>query len=111
MPLQHLGPQGDTLLDGNIREAHPTSMLEAPVVNEFSEVRVDRSHNPGFGSGSFEQCAIAGIGSELAGLQDVMSLGAQPFGQRWAGAAIDEELHGPATEMADSVSRAITACA
>ena len=44
------------------------------------------------------------IGSELAGLEDVMIPGTQPVGQLWAGTAIDEELHGSATEMADSVS-------
>ena len=111
MSLQYLGHQGDTLQRGNIREAQQASMLEALAVDEFSEIRVDRNQNPGFGSGSFEQCPIARIGSELAGLEHVMPLVAQPIGQRWAGTAIDEELHGSATEMADSVSRAITACA
>ena len=111
MSLQHLGHQGDTLQCGNIREAYQTCMLEAAEVHEFSEISVDRNQNPGFRSGSFEQCLIARIGSDLAGLEDVMPLGAQPIGEQSAGTAIDEELHGSATEMAASVSRAITACA
>lgn len=111
MSVQHLGHQGDTLLRGNIREAHHAGMLETPEVYEFAEVCVERYQNPGFGSGSFEQRLIAGIGSELAGLEDFMPVCAQPIGQGWADTAVDEELHGSATEMADSVSRAITACA
>lgn len=59
----------------------------------------------------FEQCLIARVGSEPAGLENVMSLGPQPVGQPWSDAAIDEELHGSGTETADSVSPAITACA
>ena len=96
---------------GNVREAYQAGVLETPEVHEFSKISIDRNQNPGFGSGSFEQCLIARIASELARLKHVMPLGAQPIRQRWAGTAIDEELHGSATEMADSVSRAITACA
>ena len=70
----------------------------------FSEIGVYRQQNPVFRSGACEQCLIPRIGSELAGLEDVMILGTQPVGQLWAGTAIDEELHGSATEMADSVS-------
>ena len=104
MSLQHLGHQGDSLQRRNIREAHNATMLETPEVYEFSEISVERNQNPGFGSRSFEQCLIPRIGSELAGLEDVMPLVAQPVGQRWAGTAIDEKLHGSATAMADSVS-------
>ena len=75
-----------------------------PEVYEFSEISVERNQDPGFGSRSFEQCLIARIGSELAGLEDVMPSGAQPIGQRWAGTAIDKQFHGSATAMADSVS-------
>jgi hypothetical protein len=81
MSLQHLGDQGDTLQHGNVREAYQASMLEAPEVHEFSEIRVDRNQNPRFGSSSFKQCLIARIAPELAGLEDIMSLGAQPVRQ------------------------------
>ena len=111
MSLQDFVDQGDALPHGNVREAYQASMLEASEVHEFSEIRVDRNQNPRFGRGSFKQCLIARVAPELTGLEDVMSLGAQPVREQWAGAAIDEELHGSATEMADSVSRAITACA
>lgn len=111
MSLQHFRDQGDTLQHGNVREAYQASMLEAPEVHEFSEIRVDRNQNPRFGSSSFKQCLIARIAPELAGLEDIMSLGAQPVRQQRAGTAIDKELHGSATETADSVSRAMTACA
>ena len=44
-------------------------------------------------------------------VEDVVTLGAQPFGQPSACAVVDEELHRLATETADSVSSAIAACA
>ena len=104
MSSEYVAHQGNALRRGNIWEAHQAGMLEASHVHEFSEIGVYRQQNPVFRSGACEQCLIPRIGSELAGLEDVMILGTQPVGQLWAGTAIDEELHGSATEMADSVS-------
>ena len=44
-------------------------------------------------------------------VEDVVTLGAQPFGEPSACAVVDEELHRSDTEIADSVSPEITACA
>ena len=44
-------------------------------------------------------------------VEDVVTLGAQPFGEPSACAVIDEELHRVATETAARVSSAIAACA
>ena len=43
--------------------------------------------------------------------EDIVTLGAQPFGQPSARVVIDEELHRLSTETAASVSSAIAACA
>jgi hypothetical protein len=40
-----------------------------------------------------------------------MAFAAQPFRQPAAGAGVDQESHSPATRVASSVSRAITAWA
>lgn len=44
-------------------------------------------------------------------VEDIVTLGAQPFGQPSACAVVDEELHRFATETEASVSSAIAACA
>ena len=92
-------------------KAHQTGVLEALQVHEFSEIGVDCDENPALDVGALEQRLITWIRAELARLEDVMALAAQPICQLGAGAAIDEELHGSATDTADSVSRAITAWA
>ena len=86
-------------------------MVDSPDVHQFSEVPVDRDQNSSLGCGAFEQRPITRIGFELACVEDVVSLGTQPFRQAAARTVVDEELHGLVTEMADSVSSAITACA
>ena len=45
------------------------------------------------------------------GLDNVMPLAAQPFCQTVADASINKKSHDSATDTADSVSLAITACA
>lgn len=62
-------------------------------------------------TGPLEQSSIAGIRFELTRLEDVMALDAQPVGQHRTGTPVHEELHRSDTEMADSVSREITAWA
>ena len=84
MSVNHLRHQGDALARGDIREAHQAGVLEAPDVHQFSEIGVDRDQNSAFGSGSFEQRLIARVRSELAGLEDVMPIGAEPVGELWS---------------------------
>ncbi len=86
-------------------------MLDLANVHELSEIGIDRDQDPAFGSGTFEQCLITRILSELPRLKHVMALIPQPVCQTAADATVDEELHGSATDTADSVSLAITACA
>ena len=111
MSLNHVGYERDALPRRDVRQANQTGVLEALDVHEFSEIGVDRDQNPALGARASEQHPIARIGAELAGLDDVMTLGAQPLGQLGTDAAIDEELHGFATETAANVSWAITAWA
>ena len=111
MSLDHLTHQGDPFSHGHIREAHQAGVQHAIDEHQLSEVGVDRDQDPAFGTGPLEQSPIAGIRFELTRLEDVMALDAQPVRQPRAGAPVDEELHGSDTEMADSVSREITACA
>ena len=109
MSLNHVGHERDALPRRNVRQAHQTGVLEALDVHKFPEIGVDRDQDPALGARAPEQGPIARVGAELAGLDDIMTLDAQPFGQSGTGAAIDQELHGSATETADNVSRAMTA--
>ena len=103
--------RGDPFWYGHVREAYQTGMGHAIDVDQLSEIGVDRDQSPALRTGPLEQGPIAGIRFELARLKDVMALHAQPLGQPRPGAAVDEKLHRSDTEMADSVSREITACA
>ena len=60
---------------------------------------------------TLEQRPVARIVAELAGIDDVMSLAAQPPRQSLPGTPVDEEPQDSATDTADRLSRAITACA
>lgn len=111
MALNDLGHQPDALRCRDIRKAYQAGVPEALQVHEFSEIGVDCDENPALDVAALKQRLIARVRAELAGLQDVMTLAPQPIRQLRAGAAIHEELHGFATDTADSVSRAITAWA
>ena len=54
---------------------------------------------------------VARICAEAPGLQHIMPIATQPIGQPGAGAAVDQEVHEAATEIADRVSPAMTAWA
>lgn len=86
-------------------------MWNLPHVHELSEVVVDGHQYPALGRGIFEQREITRVGAKLAGFDDVMPLAAEPFRQAASGTPIDEKPHDSATDMADNVSLAITACA
>ncbi len=111
MPVKHFGHQGNAPLHRHIWKAHQPRMGSIPYVDKLSKIGIDRHQDSAFVSGAFDQRQISRIGPKLTGLDDVMPLVAQPFGQAAAGTAIDKKSHASATDMADSVSLEITACA
>lgn len=81
-----------------------------PTYTSLPKSPVERDQNPALRGGPFEQRTIAWIGF-FSRVEDVVTLGAQPFGEPSACAVVDEELHRFVTETAASVSSAIAACA
>ena len=95
----------------HVGESHQPYMRSLLHIDKLSEVGINRHENSAFGSGVTEQCLITRIKSKFMGLDNVMSLVAQPFCQTVADAPIDKKSHDCATDTADRVSLAITACA
>ena len=110
MFLEHLRHQGEAFANGHIGQPDQACVYCPADVNESAEVPVERDQNPAFRGGAFEQRTIAWIGF-FSRVEDVVTLGAEPFRQPSARAVVDEELHRLATETAASVSSAIAACA
>ena len=110
MFLEHLGHQGEAVANGHIGQPDQACVYCPADVHQSAEVPVERDQNPALRGGAFEQRTIAWIGF-FSRVEDVVTLGAQPFGQPSACAVVDEELHRLATETAASVSSAIAACA
>ena len=79
--------------------------------DELPEVGVDGDQDLIFGSCTLEQRSIARVGTEIAGLENIVPPRAQPGREPSPGAPIDEEFHDPATVTADRVSLAMTAWA
>lgn len=111
MPFEHLGYQGNALGCRHVGEAHQARMQSLLHIDKFSEVGIDRHQNSAFGGGATEQCLITRINSKFMGVDNVMPLVAQPFCQTVTDAPIDKKSHDSATDTADSVSLAMTACA
>ena len=111
MPFKHLGYQGNALCCRHVGEAHQAPMRSLLHIDKLSEVGIDRHQDSAFGGGATEQCLITRINSKSMGLDNVMPLVAQPFCQMVTDAPVDKKSHDSATDTADSVSLAMTACA
>ena len=111
MLLEYFGHQGDAVASGYIGKTYETCVAGSSDVYELAEVPVDRDQNPALSGGAFQQPPITWIRFELPGVENVVPLGAQPFGQASACTMVDEELHPLPTVTAARVSSAITACA
>ena len=61
--------------------------------------------------GHLQQSAVTGIGANRASFQSVVASATKPLSKSAAGAAINQEIHDPATETVARESPAITACA
>lgn len=81
--------------------------LGVSLPKSFSSVMRDST----LGCRPFQKRGVAGIVVEFSCVEDVVSLVPQPFCQSAAGAAVDQKLHRVSTEIAASVSPAITAWA
>ena len=110
MFLEHLGHQGEAVANGHIGQPDQACAHWSADLHQSAEVPVERDQNPALRGGAFEQRTIAWI-AFFSRVEDVVTRGAQPFGQPSACAVVDEDLHSLATETAASVSSAIAACA
>lgn len=108
--LQHLGHQGEAVANGHVGQSDQACVRCPADVHQSAEVPVECDQNPALRGGAFEQRTVAWIGF-CSRVEDVVTLGAQPFRKPSACAVVDEELHRLATETAASVSSAIAACA
>lgn len=79
--------------------------------DELAEVGVDRHQNSAQRLGHLQQSAVTGIGANRASFQSVVAGATKPLSKSAAGAAINQEIHDPATETVARESPAITACA
>lgn len=111
MARDHLGQQGDTLLNGNIGQSNQACMRLVVQMDQGAEVRVHRDEDSAFGPGLFQQGAIAGIPANVASIKNIVPVATEPPDQAPTDAAVSKEPHERATETAASVSPAITACA
>ena len=111
MSLKHFGHQGNALIRRHVRQANQSGMGCGMHIDERCEVRIERHQNPVFGTRSRQHCLVARVIPEVAGIDDIVALAAQPFPQSAPGTPVDEELQVSATDTADRVSLAITACA
>ena len=111
MSLKHLGHQGDASVRRHVWQANQSGMGRGMHVDERCEVRIERHRNPVFGSRSRQHYLVARVIPEVAGIDDIVALAAQPFPQSAPGSPVDKELQDSATDTADRVSLAMTACA
>ena len=110
MFLEHLGHQGEAVANGHVGQPDQACVRCPADVHQSAEVSVERDQNPALRGGAFEQRTIAWIGFSSR-VEDIVTLGAQPFSEPSACAVVDEEPHRLTTETAASVSSAIAACA
>ena len=68
------GDERNTLLRGDVRQAHQSSVRDPVEVDELAEVGVDGNQNPVLGLGAFEQCSVPGIRAERTSFKDIMPL-------------------------------------
>ena len=111
MSLKHFGHQGNALLRRHVRQANQSGMRRGMHVDERCEVSIECHQNSVFGSRSRQHCPVARVIPEVAGIDDIVALVAQPFPQSAPGTPVDEKPQDSATDTADRVSLAMTACA
>ena len=111
MSLKHFGHQGDALSRRHVGQTNQSGMGRGVDVDERCEVSIECHQNSVFVSRSRQHCLVARVIPEVAGIDDIVTLAAQPFPQSAPGTPVDEELQDSATDTADRVSLAMTACA
>lgn len=109
--LQDLRHQGDALGRWHIGQADESAMRGSRNEQKVAEILVDRDHHPAFGHTPLEEGGIAWVWAVVPYLVHVVPLLAQPLRQASPGAAVQQELHPPATCTASRESWAITVCA
>ena len=80
-------------------------------VHKLPEVSVDRYQNSVFGRSVFEKRSIARIGTERTGFDNIVPPVTQPVRETTTNAPVNKKSHESATDTADGVSLAMTACA
>lgn len=109
--IDHFGHQGDALARRHVGQTDQPRMGRLAHVDEFREVAIERHQDAVLGRRTLEQRPVARIVAELAGIDDVMPLAAQPPCQSLPGTPVNEKPQDSATDTADKLSLAITACA
>lgn len=111
MSLDDLQHERDSPLSRDIRQAHQAGVRYIVQIDQLAKVGVDRHHHSTQGLGQFQQRSVAGVRAQCASLKNVVAAPSKRLGKAATGAAVDQEIHYPATETVASVSPAITACA
>ena len=109
MSFDQFTGQSDATFCGNVRQSDQSRVWNVMQMDELPEVGVKRHKDSPFSLSPRQQRPIAGVGTQIASLDHVVSFAAKPVRQPPAGAAIDEKPHVFLTETAASVSPATTA--
>ena len=72
MLVDELSHQHDSLFGGQVGQSNQTGMENAVQVDQFSKVGVNCYEHSTLCMGESEQGAVAGIGSEVPGIEDIV---------------------------------------
>ena len=111
MSLEDLGHQGNAAIRRHVRQAYQPRMGRVTHKDERREVRIECHQDPVFGSRSRQQRMVARIVSQVTGLDDIVTVASQPLSQSAPHTPVNEKPQDSATDTADKVSLAMTACA
>ena len=111
MALDDLRHKHNAPFSRNIGKSHQPGVRYVMQKDQLSEVGIDRHQHSAQRLGQLQQSTVTGVRAERASLQDVVASAAKRLCKATAGAAVNQKIHGPATETVASVSPAITACA
>jgi hypothetical protein len=111
MFIQQPAHECNTRLRPDVGQSNKPGMRMLINEDQQAEILVHRDENASLGGRPGQDGRIAGIGPVRGDFLDIMALAAQPFRKPVAGAGVDQESHSPATRIASSVSRAMTAWA
>jgi hypothetical protein len=108
---EDLGQQLDGPCSGHVRQTDQAGVGLSAAVDQRPEISVHRYRNAPFVGGQAEQRRIAGIATQCSGLENIVSLAAQPLRQPATGTAVNRQPQTDVTRTASRLSSASAACA